>query len=595
MREFFRVLVRHAGVAGLFMALVGSTHAWAASNVGNEITINSPANGQTVSGKSVAVNVTLGPDVWWDQLMVDGDRVLSGGGNFVWDSTTVANGTHTLMVRVFHKGGTIPLGTAYVTIAVNNSNGAPTPDPTSTPAPTVTPSIKSTPTATPIPSPSPTPIPTATPVATPTPSNTGAEITIDSPTSGQVVSGSAVLVAVTLGPDVWWDQLMIDGTSVLSGGGNFTWNSTTVSNGTHNLTVRAFQKGGTTPLGTASIFINVQNGGTYSTPTPDPTPTPPPPSSTQSATPTPDPTQTPAPSATPTPIPTGHFSMLTPGSSLPGGSNCANAVNADPEPEFEPWNENDGTGYNSNSIVSSPSYFYQYAGSQLGYPNADFQGIDGKYAGTTDDIMRWAACKWGVDEDWVRAQSEIETGMHQDCADMHGGSTCNENGDDNNPDGSCSGLPAGLSADGWPVTNSSGDFVGTSSVPHVGSYASWGVIQNKIACAEWYTWPMGALSTSWSEDYRWAKFRACMNGDVNARFNSTDYTNAVQNATSNPNGLYTGGNPKYLGSGETNLQYLAMGCILTHFSGGWYNSSAASYGDAFVSALDSHSWPGGLF
>jgi hypothetical protein len=583
-REFCRVLVRRAGAASILLAFLGSTQAWAASNVGNEITINSPANGQTVSGTSVAVKVTVGADVWWDQLMVDGKSVLSGGGNFLWNSSTVANGPHTLTIRVFQKGGTTPIGTAYVAVTVSNLNGTPAPGPTSTPAPTITPSSRSTPT--------PTFVPTPSPAATPTASSTGSEITINSPTNGQTVTGSTLLVTVALGPDVWWDQLMIDGVSVLSGGGNFTWNSTTVANGTHNMAVRVFQKGGTTAIGTASILINVHNGGTSASPTPSPTPGS---LNTQLATPTPNPTQTPRPSASPTPVSSGHFANLRPGSSLPGETNCANAINADPKPEFEPWNQNDGTGYNSNSMVSTPSYFYTYAGSQLGYPNADFQGVDGKYAGTTDDVMRWAACKWGVDEDWVRAESEIESGIHQDCAEMHGGSTCNENGDNNNPDGSCSGLPAGLSGDGWPVTNSSGDFVGTSSVSHVGTYASWGVIQNKIACAEWYTWPMGALSTSWSEDYRWAKFHSCMNGDANGRFHSTDYTNAVQNAMSNPNGLYTGGNPKYLGSGETNLQYLAMGCLITHFSGGWYNSSASSYADAFVSTLNSHSWPGGLF
>jgi len=49
----------------------------------------------------VAVGVTLGPDAYWDQLQIDGSSVLSGSGNFTWDSTTIANGTHTLMVRVF--------------------------------------------------------------------------------------------------------------------------------------------------------------------------------------------------------------------------------------------------------------------------------------------------------------------------------------------------------------------------------------------------------------------------------------------------------------------------------------------------------------
>jgi hypothetical protein len=75
----------------------------------------------------VAVGVTVGPDVYWDQLQIDGSSVLSGSGNFTWDSTTVANGTHRLMVRVFQQGGTVPIGTAYVSIIVNNSAATPAP------------------------------------------------------------------------------------------------------------------------------------------------------------------------------------------------------------------------------------------------------------------------------------------------------------------------------------------------------------------------------------------------------------------------------------------------------------------------------------
>jgi len=34
--------------------------------------------------------------------------------------------------------------------------------------------------------------------------------------------------------------------------------------------------------------------------------------------------------------------------------------------------------------------------------------VDGQYTGTTDMIFRWAACKWGIDEDVVRAQATNE-------------------------------------------------------------------------------------------------------------------------------------------------------------------------------------------
>ena len=451
------------------------------------------------------------------------------------------------------------------------------------PTPTRTPPPSPSPTPTPNPTPSPTATPTAAPTAaaTPTPTNVGSEITINSPINGQSVSGSGVAVAVTLGPDVWWDQLQVDGVNVLSGSGNFSWDSTTVANGTHVLMVRVFQQGGSVPIGTAYISVVVSNTAPTPTPTSDPT-----------ATAAPSSTPTPVPSATPSPV--AHYALMGPGVSLPTESTCAASVSATAEPENAPWNANDGTGYNSNAgVANTPSYFYANAGSQLGYPKVDFAKVDGQYAGTTDDIMRVYSCKWGEDENWMRAQSWIETGWHQDCAAMHGGSGCHENGDANNPDGTCSGLVAGLSASGYAVTNSSGNYVFGNSFG-LGSYASWGIIQSKSACAEYYAQPMLALSTSWGEDYKGAKFRSCMNGDVNARFNSSAYLNDVSNAKNNPNGNYSGSEPAYLGSGETNLQHLAVGCTITHYSGGWFDSIASNYATAFVNALNTHPWPGGL-
>ena len=35
--------------------------------------------------------------------------------------------------------------------------------------------------------------------------------------------------------------------------------------------------------------------------------------------------------------------------------------------------------------------------------------VDGAFTGTTDEIIQWAACKWGIDEDIVRAQAAKES------------------------------------------------------------------------------------------------------------------------------------------------------------------------------------------
>jgi len=107
------------------------------------------------------------------------------------------------------------------------------------------------------------------------------------------------------------------------------------------------------------------------------------------------------------------------------------------------------------------------------------------------------------------------------------------------------------------------------------------------------TWPMMEESTPFGLDYRYAEMRGCMNGDQYSYFNSqssssgTDYQNAVDAAKSNPSG-----GSKI--SGWNNLQYLAYGCIDTHYSGDWYNGQEDSYLSQFLSALSSAPWPGGL-
>jgi hypothetical protein len=39
--------------------------------------------------------------------------------------------------------------------------------------------------------------------------------------------------------------------------------------------------------------------------------------------------------------------------------------------------------------------------------------VTGNYSGTTDEIIRWASCKWGLDENSVRAVAVQESEWHQ--------------------------------------------------------------------------------------------------------------------------------------------------------------------------------------
>jgi len=48
--------------------------------------------------------------------------------------------------------------------------------------------------------------------------------------------------------------------------------------------------------------------------------------------------------------------------------------------------------------------------------------VTGRYTGTTDEIIRWAACKWGIDENLLRAVAVQESYWHQATVGDSGGS-----------------------------------------------------------------------------------------------------------------------------------------------------------------------------
>jgi hypothetical protein len=300
-----------------------------------------------------------------------------------------------------------------------------------------------------------------------------------------------------------------------------------------------------------------------------------------------------------------HHSMLKPGTSLPSEAECATAVGTSTN-EYAPWNQDDGTnanggkGWDSNKPPSEDlSYFHKYPSCCTELPATDFSNVDGNYSGTTDDLIRITACKWGIDEDYIRAQAWIESGWHQDCAAAHGGNGCAEGGDENSPAGCTPSSITGFPMQGVqtpPTLTTSGEFCdmeGFAGLSGTNQYDTWGIAQTKVYY-EWATWPMIEESTPFSLDYRYAEMRGRVNGDQYGYFNSqnrksgNDYLRAVSNAKSSPTGSSRV-------PGWNNLQYLAYGCIDTHFSGGWFNGRADSYLRGFLSTLNSTTppWPGG--
>jgi hypothetical protein len=105
-----------------------------------------------------------------------------------------------------------------------------------------------------------------------------------------------------------------------------------------------------------------------------------------------------------------RFATLPPGSTLPSDATCAAQVRrtgTEPRP---------GNAVANATKPASGSFTLKQLNNQVGYDNrtpALVGRVTGNFTGTTDEILQWAACKWGFDEDQVRAIAATESWWRQ--------------------------------------------------------------------------------------------------------------------------------------------------------------------------------------
>jgi hypothetical protein len=230
-----------------------------------------------------------------------------------------------------------------------------------------------------------------------------------------------------------------------------------------------------------------------------------------------------------------HFGTLAPNSNLLSDQQCAAAIPRTPEIKLTntPCNH---TEPNSGELA----LFHEHPVFGSNPPPSDFARVNGRYSGSTDMILRWAACKWGIDEDVVRAQAWTESKWTQCGPAPHDGA-----GDKRFSPAQCI----------------QGNFTALWNYRCFNCcYQSWGILQTKVFY-EWATWPMIKDSTAFNADYRCADQRACMNGD---------YAGYFASARQQPN-TYSSD----IASGD--VDRILWGCIGMHFSGRWYDSAALPY------------------
>jgi hypothetical protein len=100
----------------------------------------------------------------------------------------------------------------------------------------------------------------------------------------------------------------------------------------------------------------------------------------------------------------GRFYTLPPGVVLPDGVACAARVRRTAR-EPRPGNADANRTHGKAGVPISGA---SKAGNARLAPR-----IDGAFTGTTDEILQWAACKWGLNEEVVRAMAWQESAWRQ--------------------------------------------------------------------------------------------------------------------------------------------------------------------------------------
>ena len=159
--------------------------------------------------------------------------------------------------------------------------------------------------------------------------------------------------------------------------------------------------------------------------------------------------------------------------------------------------------------------------------------VTGNFTGTTDEIIEWAACKWGIDEDIVRAQIAQESWWHQDAT-----------GDLTSDQNSC-----------YPTFRT-----GSGQCPESIGLGQVRYQYHPLAFTNGYA----VTSSAFNLDYTYSVWRSCYEGQVT-------WLNTVERGAT-----YSAGD--------------AWGCLGVWFAGRWYTAPAQSYIAAVKNNLNTRVW-----
>ncbi len=103
----------------------------------------------------------------------------------------------------------------------------------------------------------------------------------------------------------------------------------------------------------------------------------------------------------------GYFKTLPPGAALPTGAECAARVRR------SDWEPRPGNRTANDKIVPQPVALPDNPAFDETWQRKYKTRIDGDFSGTTDEIIQWASCKWGISDDLTRARAVQESSWQQ--------------------------------------------------------------------------------------------------------------------------------------------------------------------------------------
>lgn len=226
-----------------------------------------------------------------------------------------------------------------------------------------------------------------------------------------------------------------------------------------------------------------------------------------------------------------NFPLLAPGAALPSEAFCAAHIQRS---SWEPRPQNMAADH----AVPTGAQLAALGvwGSSMGLdPRANHlrQQMTGNFTGTTDEILQWVACKWGVPIDVVRAEAVVESNWNQD-----------NQGDQTSDQSVC---PPGT----WNGSS---------------CHQSYGILQIMYQYNA-SAWPMSRDDTAFSAEYTYGIIRACYEG----------WAVYLSGLTPQP------GYPVYH-AGDL------WGCLGRWYSGGWYDQGAIGYIAKVKAVYDQKPW-----